>query len=190
MTWSNPDDYLNINTLIREKCPDIIINNTTGGGPELSMEKRMASIYANPELCTLNLGTFVLKLKMRERKEPLSNPRPEMLFDRCLPASYSDISSFAKTMKEKGIKPEMELYHPGMYWVAKDLILQGLVEPPYDIQFVMGFQTGSFPTPANLLSLINEPPSQIIFFTIGVNHFQIPMNVMSIMLGGHVRAGM
>ena len=42
MTTSNPDDYLRANTLIRAKCPDIIINNTTGGGPELTMEQRMA----------------------------------------------------------------------------------------------------------------------------------------------------
>jgi 3-keto-5-aminohexanoate cleavage enzyme len=190
LTSSNHEDYLKINRLIREKCPDIIINNTTGGGPELSIEQRMASIYANPEMCSLNLGPFVLKMPMRERKEPLPHPRPELLFDRCIPASYADISLYAKTMKEKGIRPEMELYHPGMYWVLQDLIMQGLIEPPYDIQFVMGFQTGSFPTPANLLSLINELPEQSIFFVIGVGHFQVPLNVMSILLGGHVRVGM
>jgi 3-keto-5-aminohexanoate cleavage enzyme len=68
LTSSNPEDYLKINSLIRNKCPDIIINNTTGGGPELTMEQRMASIYANPELCSLNLGPFVLKAPMKERK--------------------------------------------------------------------------------------------------------------------------
>jgi 3-keto-5-aminohexanoate cleavage enzyme len=54
----------------------------------------------------------------------------------------------------------------------------------------MGFQTGSFPTPANLLGLINELPPQSIYFVIGVGAFQIPMNAMGIMLGGHVRVGM
>ena len=93
-------------------------------------------------------------------------------------------------MKEKGVKPEMELYHPGMYWVVQDLIMEGLIDPPYDIQYVMGFQTSSFPTPANLLSLVNELPPQSIFFAIGVGHYQLPMNVMAVMLGGHVRVGM
>jgi 3-keto-5-aminohexanoate cleavage enzyme len=190
MTSSNPEDYVKVNSLIRNKCPDIIINNTTGGGPELTSEQRMASIYANPELCSLNLGPFVMKMPLRERKEPLLFPRPAVMFDRCLPISYGDISLYAKTMKEKGVKPEMELYHPGMYWVVQDLIMQGLLEPPYDIQFVTGFQTGSFPTPANLLSLINELPDQSIFFVIGVALYQIPMNVMAILLGGHVRVGM
>jgi 3-keto-5-aminohexanoate cleavage enzyme len=127
---------------------------------------------------------------MKERSEPIPHPRPGMLFDRCVPCSYADISMFAKTMKEKGIKPEMELYHPGMYWVVQDLIMQGLIDPPYDIQFVLGFQTGSFPTPANLLSLVNELPPQSLFFAIGIGPFQLPMNVMAIMLGGHVRVGM
>jgi 3-keto-5-aminohexanoate cleavage enzyme len=187
---SNPEDYLKVNTLIREKCPDIIINNTTGGGAGLSMEQRMASIYANPELNSLNLGPFVLKVPLKERCEPIPNPRPAMVFDQCLSCSYSDISTFAKEMKEKGIKPEMEMYHPGMYWVVQDLLMQGLIEPPYDIQFVMGFQTSSFPTPANLLALVGELPPQSIFFAIGVGHFQLPMNIMAIMLGGHVRVGL
>lgn len=190
MTSANPDDYLKINTLVRARCPDIIINNTTGGGPELSTEQRMASIYANPELCSLNLGPFVLKVPMKERAEPLPHPRPAMVYDRCIPNSYADIELYAKTMKEKGVKPEMELYHPGMYWVVQDLIMEGLIDPPYDIQYVMGFQTSSFPTPANLLSLINELPPQSIFFAIGVGHYQLPMNVMAVMLGGHVRVGM
>jgi len=190
MTSANPDDYLRINTLIREKCPDIIINNTTGGGPELTTEQRMASIYANPELCSLNLGPFVLKVPMKERSEPLLHPRPALVYDRCIPNSYADIELYARTMKEHGVKPEMELYHPGMYWVVQDLIMEGLIEPPYDIQYVMGFQTSSFPTPANLLSLINELPPQSIFFAIGVGHYQLPMNVMAVMLGGHVRVGM
>ncbi|MBW2543961.1 MAG: 3-keto-5-aminohexanoate cleavage protein [Deltaproteobacteria bacterium] len=190
LTSSNADDYLKINSLIRKKCPNIIINNTTGGGPEMTIEQRMASIYANPEMCSLNLGPFMLKVPLKERKEPLSHPRPEFLFDKCIPASYADINMYAKTMKEKGIKPEMELYHPGMYWVFQDLMMGGMIDPPYDIQFVMGFQTGSFPTPANLLSLINELPPQSIFFVIGVGHFQLPLNVMSILLGGHVRVGM
>jgi 3-keto-5-aminohexanoate cleavage enzyme len=93
-------------------------------------------------------------------------------------------------MKEHGNKPEMELYHPGMFWVFNDLVSQGLLDPPYDFQFVMGFQTSSFPTPANLLGLINELPPESMFFAIGVGPYQLPMTTLSIMLGGHVRVGM
>ena len=49
LTTKNPEDYSRINKLIRERCPDIIINNTTGGGPWLSTEERMCCLFADPE---------------------------------------------------------------------------------------------------------------------------------------------
>lgn len=192
MTSSNPEDYARINKLIRERCPDIIINNTTGGGPHLSTEERMCCLYADPapDMASLNLGPFVLKVPLKERAEPLTHPRPAFVFDACIPASYADVNMYAKTMKEKGIKPEIELYHPGQYWVMQDLMREGNLDAPYMVQYVMGFQTSSFPTPANVLSLVNELPPQSMFALIGVGPFQIPMNTLSILLGGHVRVGM
>jgi 3-keto-5-aminohexanoate cleavage enzyme len=192
LTTSDPADYSKVNKLIRERCPDIIINNTTGGGPWLSTEERMCCLYSDPQpdMASLNLGPFVLKVPLKDRKDPLPHPRDGFLFDACIPASYADINLYAKTMKERGIKPEIELYHPGQYWVIQDMIREGNIDPPYVVQFVMGFQTSSYPTPANVLSLINELPPQSMFALIGVGPFQIPMNTMGIMLGGHVRVGM
>lgn len=192
MTTKNKDDYSKANKLIRERCPDIIINNTTGGGPWLSTEERMCCLYADPapDMASLNLGPFVLKMPMKERKEPLSHPRGAFVFDACIPASYADINLYAKTMKEKGIRPEIELYHPGQYWVIQDLMMGGNIDPPYMVQFVMGFQTSSYPTPANVISLVNELPQSSMFSLIGVGPFQVSMNVLSIILGGHVRVGM
>jgi 3-keto-5-aminohexanoate cleavage enzyme len=192
MTTKNKDDYSKVNALIRERCPDIIINNTTGGGPWLSTEERMCCLFSDPapDMASLNLGPFVLKMPMKERKAPLPNPRDAFLFDACIPCSYADVNLYAKTMKEKGIKPEVELYHPGQYWVLQDLMLGGNIDAPYMIQFVMGFQTSSYPTPANVISLVNELPANSMFSLIGVGPFQVPMNVLSVMLGGHVRVGM
>ena len=192
MTTKNPEDYSRINKLIRERCPDIIINNTTGGGPWLSIEERMCCLFADPkpDMASLNLGPFMLKVPLKDRKEPLPHPRPGYVFDACIPTGYSDVNQYARTMKEKMIKPEIELYHPGQYWVLQDLMMEANIDPPYMIQFVMGFQTSSFPTPANVLALINELPPQSMFSLIGVGPFQLPMNVFSVMMGGHVRVGM
>ena len=52
----DPDVYREINGLVREKCPDMIINNTTGGGPTTTMEARIACLDALPEMASLNLG--------------------------------------------------------------------------------------------------------------------------------------
>jgi hypothetical protein len=40
----------------------------------------------------------------------------------CTPIDYAEVNLFAKVIKERRIKPEIELYHPGMYWVVEDLI--------------------------------------------------------------------
>ncbi len=37
---------------------------------------------------------------------------------------------------------------------------------------------------------MNELPAESLWFAIGVGPYQLPMNVMAVMLGGHVRVGM
>jgi 3-keto-5-aminohexanoate cleavage enzyme len=50
--------------------------------------------------------------------------------------------------------------------------------------------TASFPTPANLMSLINELPDGALFSVIGTGPYQLPMNVLGLVLGGNVRTGL
>jgi 3-keto-5-aminohexanoate cleavage enzyme len=184
------DTYRLVNRLVRERCPDIIINNTTGGTWGMTIEERLACLDAAPEMATLNMGPDMYKLKLKERPAPLTHPRPELHLDGCMQVTYAELATFARAMKERGIIPEMELYNPGQVWPVHDLIAQGLITPPYWIQFVMGYQTSSYPTPANLLNLVNELPEQSLFMVAGIGPYQLPMITMAILLGGHIRVGM
>jgi 3-keto-5-aminohexanoate cleavage enzyme len=187
---ADPNVYREINGLIREKCPDVIINNSTGGSPGLSLEEKMAGIYANPELASLNCGPFVTRMTLPPRKPPLWGRDQEVFRDVCIPITYGDTERFAQAMLENGVKPELEVYHPGQFWIVNNLIAKNLIKKPYLIQLVMGFQTGSYPTPKNLLALTDELPPSSIFEVIGVGNFQVPMIAMAIILGGNVRTGM
>lgn len=60
LTAGEAQVYRSANALIRDKRPDVIINNSTGGGPGRTLEQRMQSIDAGPEMASLNLGPFVL----------------------------------------------------------------------------------------------------------------------------------
>src|SRR4029453_9378909 len=40
---------------VRDPCPDIIINNTTGGGPGMTDAERLACLEAGPDVASLNL---------------------------------------------------------------------------------------------------------------------------------------
>jgi 3-keto-5-aminohexanoate cleavage enzyme len=84
----------------------------------------------------------------------------------------------------------METYHSGGSWVVRDLIAQGLVEPPYWIQTVMGYQTSSLPTVDNVVQLLRELPEQTMWLCSGIGPHQLPMTTLALILGGHVRVGL
>lgn len=190
MSAEDPDVYREINGRVRDLCPELIINNTTGGGPGMTMEARYRCLEALPELASLNMGPDMSRFRLPARVVPLPHPHDELIYDDCLPFTYGIIEKLAAVMKERGIKPEMEMYHSGQFWVSNAVIDAGLVDPPYLFQFVMGYQTSAFPTASNLVRLVDELPRNSIFFVCGIGPFQLPMTTMATLMGGHVRVGL
>jgi len=182
--------WYEVNQKVRERCPEIVINNTTGGGLDMTMDERLSCLDAMPEVGSLNLTPDMSKFKMKERKAPLPHPHPPIEYDECLPFSYKLVTRFAAAMKKRGIKPELETYHSGGGWVIRDLIQQELIEKPYWIQTVMGYQTSSFPTVQNVMALLSEFPEDSLWLCSGISVFQLPMTTLATLLGGHVRVGM
>lgn len=182
--------YYNVNKKIRERCPDVIINNTTGGSAGMTLEERMKCLDARPEVASLNMGPEMYRFRIKERKAPIQHPRPEFFEEGLIHASFKQLEDFNRTMKERGVKPELEFYNGSNFYAMQNLIDKGLVVPPYLCQFVMGSQSALFPTPENLLRMVDELPGNCIWEAIGTGPFQLPMNVMGIILGGHVRVGM
>lgn len=182
--------WYEVNKKVRERCPEIIINNTTGGGLDMTMDERLSCLDAMPEVASLNLTPDMSKFKLKERKPPLPHPHPAIEYDDCLPFSYKLVTRFASEIKRRKIKAELETYHSGGAWVIRDLIEQELIEKPYWIQTVMGYQTSSFPTVSNVMSLLSEFPEESLWLCSGISVFQLPMTTLAILLGGHARVGM
>jgi 3-keto-5-aminohexanoate cleavage enzyme len=189
----NPEDYRIINKKIRELCPDIIINNTTGGGlGQLTTEERMRSLEADPEIASLNMGPLAWKALLKKREPPLSGRPEDVLVDSVWPPTFSwkETELFAQRMLEKNIKAEMEVYHQGQFQLVYNLINKNLVRPPYLIQFVMGAPSAVLPTPQNLISMLYHVPPNSIVSVIGVGPFQLPLTAIAIAMGLHVRVGL
>lgn len=184
------DEWYEVNRRIRARCPDIVINNTTGGDLQMSMEERLSCLDTGPEIASLNLTPDMSRFTMKARAAPLPHPRPETEVDICIPFTYGIVERFAAEMKKRGIKPEMETYHNGGAWVIRNLIGRGLVEPPYLVQTVMGAQTASYPTPENVIQLLKELPSQTVWLCSGIGPFQLPLTTFSLLMGGHARVGL
>jgi 3-keto-5-aminohexanoate cleavage enzyme len=186
----SPDVYREINALVRERCPDIVINNTTGGGMSTTMEDRLRCLEAAPEMASLNMGPEMTRFRVKPRPAPLPAPHDGLEHDGCTPFSYRIIGQLAEKMREHGVKPEMETYHSGQFWATRDLIERELIDPPYVHQFVMGYQTSAYPTVDNLCALVRELPAGSLFFVCGIGPFQLPMTTAALLLGGHVRVGL
>ncbi len=184
------EEWLEVNRRIRERCPDIVINNTTGGDLTMSMQERLSCLDAAPEIASLNLTPDMSRFTMKARLPPLPHPRPETEVDACIPFTYGLVEQFAAEMKKRGIKPEMETYHTGGAWVMRDLIERKLVEPPYLIQTVMGSQTASYPTPEHVITLLRELPEQTVWLCSGIGPFQLPLTTLALLMGGHARVGL
>jgi len=175
---------------IRKRAPGIVINATTGGGPGMTMAERLSSLAAQPEVASLNLAPDMSKFHLKARPAPLPNPRPAMDIDECVPFTYGQIHQFAAEMKRRGIKPELEYYHPGCAWVVRSLIEEGLLAKPYWIQTVMGYQTSSYPTVENVLQLLKEFPDDTLWLCSAIGPFQLPLTTLATLMGGHVRVGL
>ena len=184
------DEWLEVNRRIRERCPDIIVNNTTGGDLTMSMEERLSCLDAGPDIASLNLTPDMSRFRMKARRPPLPHPREETEVDVCIPFTYGLIEQFCAAMKQRGIKPEMETYHTGGAWVIRDLMEKQLIEPPYLVQTVMGAQTASYPTPENILHLLRELPDEVVWLCSGIGPFQLPLTTFALLMGGHVRVGL
>lgn len=187
---SDTETWREVLRRVRESSPEIIINTTTGGGPGMTMEERQSCLAAGPEVASLNLAPDMSQFKLKERRPPLPFPRPALEIDECIPFSYGQIHQFAAEMKRRGIKPELEVYHPGCAWVVRYLIEHSLLEKPYWIQTVMGYQTGSFPTVENTIELLKEFPAQSLWLCSAIGPYQLPLTTLATLMGGHVRVGL
>lgn len=188
------DRYLEVNALIRGRCPDIVINNTMAGDildtPDGHGRFEWGSLYANPEMVALDCGPVAYRLKLGEREPPLGGRDEELVVDDIFLTTYHELEALVDTMGELGIKPEFELYNSGQYTLLDALIARPSVAKPYLVQYVLGAQNANYPTPMDLLHLVERLPPDSVFSTIGIGSFQLPLSALSIVLGGHVRVGL
>ena len=188
----NPEIYRRINELIRSKC-DIIINNSTGGGSsgdmlvprpdglfESSFEERLKGLDAGAEMATFDCFTAVDTFGSREIIV-LTTP------SRC--------EAMAKRFQERGIKPEWEVFNPAH--ILQDvtrLIQKGYDKPPYYINIVLGtdrnFQGGMPYSHDILTTMVRLLPPQSMFCVSAIGPAQLPATMQTLLLGGHVRAGL
>ena len=110
--------------------------------------------------------------------------------------TFEDLEYFCKTMIANDTKPELEIYDVGHIYNATFLVRSGVLNPPLHMQFVTGVLGGIGNKIDDLYYLKNTADrligaSNYTWSVIGVGYpAQFHLGAMSIMMGGHVRAGL
>jgi len=157
---------------LRERT-DLLLCLTTSGipGHNLAIEERLKPLELEPELASFDAGSINLG------GSAFINT-PEFL------------EAAAKSMKEKGVKPELEIFDVGMMVACLQMRDQGYLEEPLHFQFVLGTPWGSPATPKSFLHLYEHLPENATWSIIGIGKGHLPMAMMGLILGGHIRVGM
>jgi 3-keto-5-aminohexanoate cleavage enzyme len=171
--------YRKLKEGIRARKCDAVIQFTTGGGMGMTPEERLRSIEADPEMASLNMGTLQWGPLADGSYYISSNPPNELEW-------------YAKEMRNRGVKPELEVYNSIMLKDVRLLIDKGLLEKPYYINFVMGMpgQGTMEATWQNLSHCVSLLPPDSIFNVCAIGRHQLPMTSLSILMGGMARVGM
>lgn len=174
-TW-DPGVYAEIITGIREKWHDLVLCVSTSGRDWREFEKRSACLLlegnAKPDMASLTVGSMNFI-----NQESVNSPQM--------------IEQLAVVMKEKGIKPEIEVFEPGMIHKAKYLLQKGIIVDERPYFNILSGSLGTIPLdPVSFGAMIHLLPDNALWGSAGVGAFQLDANVCGIALGGHVRVGL
>lgn len=158
---------------IRDKC-DIIINLTSSGQPGATDEDRIEHIVEiKPEMATFDAGSF--------------NWIPRDVFMN----SPEFLHKLSIALRGSGVKPEFEIFHPGMYDVVNYYMHElNLLEGPGHYQFVLGVKGAMAATVENLLYLYNHLPANATWSAFGISSRHLPILMTTLALGGNIRVGL
>ena len=158
---------------IKESCPNMIIQFSTGGRGR-SHEERGAMLYLKPDMASLATGSVNFPTSIYENPPSL-------------------INDLAHSMLNNSIKPEVEIFDLAMLYNAFELVKSGLLIEPVHVQFVFGIKN-ALPAKKEILKFqINELKKylpQSTWTAAGLGKSQLIVNEWSLELGGHCRTGL
>jgi len=158
------------------------------------------SFAPEPIICVSTSGRIHNDLETRSEVLTLEGPyKPDMAsltlsslnFNKTASISTPDtILGLASLMKEKGIKPELEVFDLGMANMIKYLIKKDLIFSPYYVNLILG---NIATAQADLLPigvLLNDLPEDAFVSLGAVGNDQLKANALAIATGLGVRVGL
>jgi 3-keto-5-aminohexanoate cleavage enzyme len=181
-SW-DPKLSTEIQQAIREACPGVIINHTTGVvGPKYQGALDCVR-ETKPEMAACNAGS----LNYLKVKSDGTWAWPPMMFDN----PPSKVTEFLDVMKEVNCLPEFECFDVGIVRSVEMYQRVGMYDGPLEYNFVMGVESG-MPTDPDLIPILQRlivKGSNWQVTAIGRKEIW-PTHRRCAELGGHLRSGL
>lgn len=184
VSTNDPKVFSEINSKIRAKCNIITQNSTAPANvPGTVAEDGLALLYEDdvelPDMCSLDCSLIATSWAGRT-----------FIYE----WTREFLIKAARRMKEKNIKPELEVFNPtSIEDVVNYVYPEGVLEEPLSFSFVMGMDRASQQameySRANLIHLINKVPENSLYSALAIGKHQLPGTILTMLMGGNVRVG-
>jgi len=197
---ADPEVFMQFLPEIRRRC-NAIINITTGGGPGMSLEERLAAPeLISPEMTSLNLGTmnfagFMALEKLPKLEHEWERGYKEIARRHVFRNTFEDIDTVMLRLGEgHGVRFEFECYDTGQLFNLAIALEKRKYDPPLFIQFVLGIPGGIGAELDQLLHLLRTAQRlfgrDIEWSVLAAGRHQMAMCTHAALLGGNVRVGL
>ena len=159
-------------TAINKRCPNAIIQISTGGSTSMSFEERMQPLLLLPEMASLDCGTC--------------NFGSDDIFIN----TEKMITDFAIYMNQHNIRPEIEIFDKGMMDTAYRLRRKGIFNGSIHFNFMLGVCGGMDATKENLHFLIRNLAPGDTYTVSATGRYEFDMAREAAAHHGHIRVGL
>jgi uncharacterized protein (DUF849 family) len=168
------DVYARIIGLIRDRRDDLVLCVSCSGRNWPELEKRAEVLELDgdlkPDMASLTLSSLNFATSA-------SLNAPET------------VQGLAERMRDRGIRPELEIFDLGMANYAKYLLRKGMLAGPLYANLFFGNIASAQPTLLELGLMIEALPPDTVWAAAGLGEAQLPMNAIALAYGGGVRVG-
>ncbi|MCY6382666.1 3-keto-5-aminohexanoate cleavage protein [Hoeflea prorocentri] len=196
----DPDMFMQFLPRIKQST-NAVVNITTGGGLGMTVEERLsAPLRAEPEMCSLNMGSMNFSLHpLAGKYESWKHPwEKEFLLgseDFIFRNTFKDIRMILQHLGEGcGTRFEHECYDIGHLYNLAHFVDAGLIKPPFLVQSIFGILGGIGADMENVLFMKQTADrlfgDDYVWSVLAAGRFQMPFITQAAMMGGNVRVGL
>jgi len=178
-----------------------IINITTGGSSNMTIEERLAfPLLAKPEMCSLNMGSMNFSIhpvaeRITHWRYDWEKPKIEGMKSGVFKNTFADIEYILSHIGEGGTRFELECYDVGHLYNLAYFIDRSIIKPPIFIQAVFGILGGLGPDPENIFTMRSTADrlfgrDAYHLSVLGAGRHQMSLLTVGAIMGANVRVGL